>query len=97
LDLAKQASAPLHVRNRLVSVVSLAVGEEVVDEHADNGEDEDDESPENLVRDGTVGLENFNYSTDRSASAFRKAAPLKTGRRMDARFERIKLTPSNDI
>lgn len=97
MDLAKQASAPLHVRDRLVSVVSLAVGEEVVDEHADNGEEEDDESPENLVRDGTVGLEDFNYSTDMSASAFRKAAPPKTGRRRDARFERTGLTPSNDV
>jgi hypothetical protein len=36
-------------RDRLVGVVSLAVGEQVVDEHADNGEEEDDKSPEDLV------------------------------------------------
>ena len=44
----------LDVGNGLVGVVGLAVGEEVVDEHADNGEEEDDKSPENLVGDGAV-------------------------------------------
>jgi hypothetical protein len=33
----------------LVGVVSLAVGEEIVDEHANDGEEEDDKSPEDLV------------------------------------------------
>jgi hypothetical protein len=41
-------------RDGLVGVVSLAVGEKVVDEHADDGEEEDDESPEDLVGDGAV-------------------------------------------
>ena len=40
--------------DRLVCVVSLAVGEEIVDDHADDGEEEDNESPENLVGDGAV-------------------------------------------
>jgi hypothetical protein len=35
--------------NRLVGVVGLAVGEEVVDDHADNREEEDDEGPDNLA------------------------------------------------
>jgi hypothetical protein len=40
--------------NRLVGVVSLAVGEEVVDEHADDGEEEDNQGPEDLVGHGAV-------------------------------------------
>jgi hypothetical protein len=40
--------------NWLVGVVSLAVGEEVVDEHADDGEEEDDQGPEDLVGHGAV-------------------------------------------
>lgn len=35
--------------NGLVGVVGLAVGEEVVDDHADNREEEDDEGPDNLA------------------------------------------------
>jgi hypothetical protein len=35
--------------NRLVGVVGLAVGEEVVDDHADNREKEDHEGPDNLA------------------------------------------------
>ena len=50
-------------RDGLVGVVGLAVGEEVVDDHADDGEEEDDESPEHFVRDRTVGLEDLDYST----------------------------------
>jgi hypothetical protein len=46
--LALSSAVPLR-RDGLVGVVSLAVGEQVVDEHADNGEEEDDESPEDLV------------------------------------------------
>ena len=42
--------------------MGLAVGEEIVDDHSDNGEQKDDEGPENLVRDGTVGLEDFDCS-----------------------------------
>jgi hypothetical protein len=43
----------------LVGVVGLAVREEVVDDHADDGEEEDDESPDDLVRDGAVRLEDL--------------------------------------
>lgn len=46
-------------RDGLVGVVGLAVGEEVVDDHADDGEEEDDEGPEHFVRDGTVRLEDL--------------------------------------
>ena len=35
--------------DRLVGVVSLAVGEEVVDDHADDREKEDDKGPDNLA------------------------------------------------
>ena len=41
--------------------MGLAVGEEVVDYHSDNGEKEDDEGPENLVGNGTVGLEDLDF------------------------------------
>ena len=49
--------------------MGLAVGEEVVDEHADHREQEDDESPENLVGDGAVRLEDLNCGTNTSARA----------------------------
>jgi hypothetical protein len=39
--------------------VLLAVGEEVVDEHADNREEEDKQAPEDLVWYRAVGLENL--------------------------------------
>jgi hypothetical protein len=48
----------------LVGVVGLAVREEVVDDHADDGEEEDDESPDDLVRDGAVRLEDLDPSND---------------------------------
>ena len=35
--------------DRLVGVVGLAVGEEVVDDHADDREKEDDKGPDNLA------------------------------------------------
>ena len=54
----------LDVGDWLVGVVSLAVGEEVIDEHADNGEKEDNKSPEDLVGDGAVRLEDLNPSND---------------------------------
>jgi hypothetical protein len=57
--LAFSSIVPLR-RDGLVGVVSLAVGEQVVDEHADNGEEEDDESPKDLVGHGAVGLEDLN-------------------------------------
>ena len=41
------------------SHVRLAVGEQVVDDHSDNGEEEDDETPEDLVRNGAVRLEDL--------------------------------------
>jgi hypothetical protein len=68
--LALPSIVPLHVGNGLVGVVSLAVGEEVVDEHSDDGEEEDNKSPKDLVGDGAVGLEDLNYSTNASAYSF---------------------------
>lgn len=53
--------------NGLVGVVGMAVREEVVDEHADNREEEYDESPDDLVGHGAVGLEDLNCRTDESA------------------------------
>ena len=50
--------------NRLVGVVGLTVGEEVVDDHADDGEEEDDECPKHLVGDGAVGLEDLDPGND---------------------------------
>ena len=41
----------------------LAVREEVVDQHADDGEQEDEEGPEDFVRDGAVGLDDLDYTT----------------------------------
>ena len=58
----------LHVGDGLVGVVRRAVGEEVVDEHADYGEEEDDKGPENLVWHGAVRLEDLNCSTNASAT-----------------------------
>lgn len=53
--------------NGLVSVVGMAVGEEVIDEHADDGKEEYDESPDDLVGYGAVGLEDLNCRTVGSA------------------------------
>ena len=39
--------------------MGLAVGEEVVNDHADNREEENDEGPEDFVRYGAVRLENL--------------------------------------
>lgn len=39
--------------------MGLAVGEEVVDDHADDREEEDNKSPEDLVGDWAVGLEDL--------------------------------------
>ena len=52
----------MHLGNRgvvRVAHVRLAVGEEVVDDHSDDGEEEDDETPEDLVRDGAVRLKDL--------------------------------------
>lgn len=60
LSIASIGGDPL--RDRLVARVShvrLAVGEEVVDNHSDNGEEEDNEAPEDLVGDGTVRLKDL--------------------------------------
>ena len=40
--------------------MSVAVGEEVVDDHTDDGEEEDDKSPDDFVHDWAVALEDFN-------------------------------------
>jgi hypothetical protein len=59
------ARVRLDVGNRLIRVVCRAVREDVVDDHADDGEEEDDKSPENLVRDRTVRLEDFDCGPTR--------------------------------
>lgn len=41
--------------------MSGAVREEIVDEHAEDGEQEDDERPEDLVGCGAVGLEDLDW------------------------------------
>lgn len=46
-------------RDGLIGVMSLAVAEQIVDNHAADGEDEDHERPNDLAGDGTVGLENL--------------------------------------
>jgi hypothetical protein len=51
----------LYIGNWLVGVVGLAVGEKVVDEHADDGEEEDDKGPKDLVGHWAVGLEDLDY------------------------------------
>jgi hypothetical protein len=53
----------LHVGDRLVGVVGRAVGEEVVDEHANNWEEEDNKSPKDFVGHGAVALEDLNCRT----------------------------------
>jgi len=40
-------------------VVLLAVGEERVDDHADDGEEEDDEAPDDLSEGVAVGFEDL--------------------------------------
>jgi len=54
--------------------VGCAVGEQVVDDHSDDGEEEDDERPEDLFARATVGLDDFNY--DRLAYAISNRFPL---------------------
>jgi hypothetical protein len=54
---------PLNIRNRLICVVRLAVREQVVNQHADDGEQEHDKRPEHLVRHGAVRLEDLNCDT----------------------------------
>lgn len=49
--------------DRLVCVVGLAVGEEIVDDHADDGEEEDYEGPNDLAGDRAVRLEDLNWGT----------------------------------
>lgn len=39
--------------------MGCAVGEQVVDNHADDGEKEDDERPEDLLTRAAVGLDDF--------------------------------------
>jgi hypothetical protein len=39
--------------------VGCTVGEEIVDDHSDDGEEEDNQCPENLLARATVGLDNL--------------------------------------
>ena len=38
----------------------LAIGEEVIDDHADDGEEEHDETPDDLLSNSTVGFDDLN-------------------------------------
>ncbi len=53
--------------NRFISVVGLSVREEVVDDHANNREEENNESPDDFSGDGAVRLEDLNCGTSMSA------------------------------
>lgn len=55
------------VANGLVRIVGIAVGEEVVDDHADYWEEEHNEGPDDLVGDRAVRLENLDCRADMSA------------------------------
>jgi hypothetical protein len=53
-----------HLRERLVSAAAVvlgAVGEEPVDDHAADGEEEDDQAPGKLVQRRAVGLEDLDW------------------------------------
>ena len=43
--------------------MGLTVGEEVVNDHADDGEEEDNKGPDDLAGDGAVRLEDLNCNT----------------------------------
>lgn len=58
-------------------VVFGAVREEVVDEHSDEGEEEDDKAPDDLVERRAVGLDDLNYAR----LAMRRASQYETGRK----------------
>jgi len=45
-------------------VVSLTVREEVVNYHSDNGEQKDDQAPDELIHQRTIGLEDLNPCDD---------------------------------
>lgn len=47
------------LRHGLIGVMGLPVGEEEVDGHADDGEEEDHETPDQLVDGRAVGLEDL--------------------------------------
>jgi hypothetical protein len=49
--------------------VSLAVGEEPVDDHAADGEEEDEQAPQHLVCYWAVGLDYLDCCRDASAAA----------------------------
>lgn len=49
--------------------MSLAVREEIIDDHANNREEKNDERPDNLVGDRTVRFENLDCGTETLAIA----------------------------
>lgn len=73
--------------------MGLAVGEEVVNDHADNGEEEDDKSPDDLIGDRAVRLEDLNCDTNASVSGLPWEETITI--RQITRAER--LTPRDDI
>jgi hypothetical protein len=71
---------PLHVRDGLVGVVSLSVGKQIVDKHADYREKENNERPEDLVWDGAVRLEDFDCVCQLQLSTKTTSPPTKKRR-----------------
>ncbi len=53
--------------NRFISVMGLSVREEVVDDHANNREEEDNEGPDDFSGDRAVRLEDLNCGAVMSA------------------------------
>lgn len=73
--------------DRLVRVVGLTVGKEVVDDHAYDREEEDDQGPDDLARHRAIRLEDLDYGTYVSSHATR----------VGSRTRQAKLTPCNNI
>lgn len=70
------AYAAVFLRHRLIPgapLVRLAVGEQPVDDDATDGEDEDEDGPQQLVRNGASRLEDFDCCGRRFVSEMHKA------------------------
>jgi len=66
--------------------VGLAIREEIIDNHADNGKEEDDKRPKHLVGNRAIRLENLDCNANMSA-------PVLPCKLQDSML----LTPGNDI
>ena len=84
------------IANGFVCVVSLAVREEVVNEHASEREYEDNKSPDHLARYGSVRLEDLDWSTNMSVSTIKEGTP-RSGQQSRRRQAGKQLTPGNYV